>query len=101
MPSKQMTPSHLAEQGEEFGSHDLNVFTLVKDFLSLRRASTSDKEREGGGRKQRRRRRKRRRTAAIADPEMRQVPVQTRRCSERLLLCGSRSFCLVFFFLFC
>lgn len=94
IPSKQMTPSHLPEHGEEFGTHDLSASPWVNDCLSLRRASISETERERG-RKQKMKKR-RNRTAAIAEPVMGQLRRGMSRCSERF--CGSLSLYFVCFF---
>ena len=63
---KQMTPSHLEEQGFWLGTQEERATGLENDFLRLRRASFSEREREEKGK----RRRRRRRTAAIAVPEI-------------------------------
>lgn len=89
-PSKQMTPNHLAEQGEELAgrvTQEVKASAWVNDCLSLRRASVSETaERERRGRRKKMRR-KRGRTAAIAEPEMGgQVRRERSRCSQRIIL---------------
>ena len=60
MPFKQMSPSHGPWQGLELGTQESRAPVWTKDFLSLRRASFSDKERERG-KKERKRKKKIRR----------------------------------------
>lgn len=92
---KQMTPTHLEEQGFWLGTQEERDLGLMKDCLSLRRAWFSLAENEVEGRERRvervRRRRgrreRRRRTAAIAEPESYCGWVEMDRCSsERMRL---------------
>lgn len=88
----QITPTHLEVQGFWFGTQEDRDWELVKDCLSLRRASLLEMEMEKeGGRKERekRRRKKKRRkgkerTAAIAEPEKLGSRIEMDRCSESL-----------------
>ena len=72
MPPEQMTPFHLAEQGEESGTQELRASAWVNDLLSLRRAWFSEREREMGKREEMRRRRRKRRTGLWEEIELSQ-----------------------------
>lgn len=78
-PPKQMIPAHLLTQGEERESQSSNASALVKELLTLRRASFSVKENASLEREKEKVRREstktvRIRTAAIAKPEMSENP---------------------------
>ncbi|KAF2304140.1 hypothetical protein GH714_028016 [Hevea brasiliensis] len=70
-PSKQMAPTHLLIHGLDPETQSFKASARVKEFLNLRRASSSDKENERlQSESATRKRRTRKRTTVISKPEM-------------------------------